>query len=549
MTRRTNDTGEVDEKPSSGAEQQGSNDSTGSRDTSRRDFLKAGAAVGAGTFAVGLGQQATATTATNPSNLDLYLLFGQSNMEGQGPIEAQDRETHPRIHVLADKTCPNLEREYGEWYLAEPPLNRCYGKLGPGDYFAKSMIEELPDDRAIGLVPAAVSGADIALFEKGAPIGRNDRDIPSQFDGGYEWMVDLAETAQQVGTLKGILFHQGETNTNDQQWTDQVQGIVEDLRADLGIGNVPFLAGEMLYDSAGGCCGSHNTEVNELPDVIENAHVVSAEGLAGQDYAHFTSDAYRELGRRYAAEMLEHVDVSGGTDDGSGGNSGDDSGGNDGDGSGSDSDDDSDSDTGDSGDDSGSDTGDDSGDDAGSDSGGSSEYPTWDSTAVYRTGDRVVHDGRVWEAQWYTQDQEPREEDYYVWQPVEDESAGDSGGDTGTDDGSGSDSGNSTDGESGGDSGGDTGGESGGDTGNLNAEMDPSTTAASVGERITFRVNDTSGSSNWLTDLAFDFGDGTTATGWWAAHSFDSPGTYTVTLTATDNGGASTTHEVTITVS
>ncbi|WEL22212.1 sialate O-acetylesterase [Halorhabdus sp. BNX81] len=543
MTRRAHDTDDVDEASGSGGEQHRSNEAAGSQgDTSRRAFLKSGVAVGAGTVALGLGQQASAATATDPSNLDLYLLFGQSNMEGQGPIEEQDRGTNPRIHVLADKTCPNLDREYGEWYLAEPPLNRCYGQLGPGDYFAKTLIEELPDDRSIGLVPAAVSGADIALFEKGAPIGRNDRDIPPQFDGGYEWMVDLAETAQQVGTFKGILFHQGETNTNDQQWTAQVEGIVKDLRADLGIGNVPFLAGEMLYDSAGGCCGSHNTEVNELPDVIENAHVVSAEGLAGQDYAHFTSDAYRELGRRYAAEMLEHVDVSGGTDDGSGGNSGDDSGGNDGDGSGSDSDDDSDSDTGDSGDD--------SGDDAGSDSGGSSEYPTWDSTAVYRTGDRVVHDGRVWEAQWYTLDQEPREEDYYVWQPVDGSSTG---GSAGSDVGAGS--GDTTDDTAGGDIGGSDDSGSGGDAGDTDgsdavlAEVEPSTTSASVGERVTFRVTDTSGEGHWIASLSFDFGDGSTATGWWAAHTYDSAGTYTVALTATSDGGDSSTHEVTITVS
>jgi len=278
---------------------------------SRRGLLQAGVALGAGGIAAGMSDRAAAAPQTDPSDLDLYLLFGQSNMEGQGEIEPQDRETHPRVHVLADKDCSNLGREYGQWYLAEPPLNRCWGRLGPGDYFGKSMIGEMAEDRGIGLVPAAVSGADIALFEKGAPIGRNDRRIPEQFDGGYQWLVDLAEIAQDAGTIKGILFHQGETNTADQAWTDDVRGIVENLRADLGIGTVPFLAGEMLYAEEGGCCGVHNREVNELPEVIDNAHVVSAEGLEGQDNAHFTAEAYRELGRRYAYEMVQHVDVVG----------------------------------------------------------------------------------------------------------------------------------------------------------------------------------------------------------------------------------------------
>ncbi|WP_218927287.1 sialate O-acetylesterase [Halosimplex rubrum] len=310
----THDTEESQNRPDQAPARTAADDQRADRSSalSRRGVLKTGAALGTGALAVGLGAQASATTPTDPSNLDLYLLFGQSNMEGQGTIEPQDRETNDRIHVLADLDCPNLEREYGEWYRAEPPLNRCYGNLGPGDYFAKTMIDEVPEDRGIGLVPAAVSGADIKLFQKGAPIGRNGRDIPSQFDGAYQWMRDLAETAQEAGTFKGILFHQGETDTADQQWTGDVQGIVQNLRSDLGIGTVPFLAGEMLYDSQGGCCGAHNSEVNELPDVIANAHVVSAQGLEGQDNAHFTAEAYRELGRRYAEEMLRHVDPGGG---------------------------------------------------------------------------------------------------------------------------------------------------------------------------------------------------------------------------------------------
>lgn len=282
---------------------------------SRRRLLQFAAAA-----ATGLGVVSPASSepvAADPPDVDrenvhVYLLFGQSNMEGTGKIAPEDRETNSRVRVLQNTTCPNLDREFGEWYVAEPPLNRCWAGIGPGDYFGKTMAQELPEPIHIGLVPTAVGGADIALFEKGAPIGRNDRNIPDQYDGGYEWMLDLARQAQEVGTIEGILFHQGETNTNDPEWKYQVQGIVEDLKSDLGIGDVPFLAGELLY---GGCCDSHNSEIHRLPDLIPNAHVVSAEGLEGADEAHFTAEGYRELGRRYAEEMLEHVDGDGsGTD-------------------------------------------------------------------------------------------------------------------------------------------------------------------------------------------------------------------------------------------
>ncbi|RRJ31808.1 fibronectin type III domain-containing protein [Halocatena pleomorpha] len=88
-----------------------------------------------------------------------------------------------------------------------------------------------------------------------------------------------------------------------------------------------------------------------------------------------------------------------------------------------------------------------------------------------------------------------------------------------------------------------------GDSAELLAEIASSTTTAAVDERITFQVEDTSGSGQWITALDWAFGDGTTATGWWNEHAYDAAGTYTVALTATDNEDDTTTHEVTITVS
>ncbi|MBC7388706.1 MAG: sialate O-acetylesterase, partial [Opitutaceae bacterium] len=67
-------------------------------------------------------------------NFHIYLCFGQSNMEGMGTIEAQDRITNPRVKMLQDQTCSNLNRTYATWYTAAPPLNRCWSGLGPADY-------------------------------------------------------------------------------------------------------------------------------------------------------------------------------------------------------------------------------------------------------------------------------------------------------------------------------------------------------------------------------------------------------------------------------
>jgi hypothetical protein len=242
------------------------------------------------------------------STFHIYLMFGQSNMEGQGIIEAQDRVTNPRVKMLQDSTCPNLNRVYGKWYTAAPPLNRCWGKLGPGDSFGRMLGEKAPSYvRTIGLVNVSVSGCNIYIYKKGCPDGLDQYSKGIPFNCGYAWLLDLAKKAQQVGVIKGIIFHQGETNTSDPNWKYTVQQIVADLKSDLGLGDIPFLAGELLYAQYNSCCSAHNIEINKLPALIPNAHVISAAGLPGGDVAHFTSASYRTLGERYAQKMLKLV--------------------------------------------------------------------------------------------------------------------------------------------------------------------------------------------------------------------------------------------------
>jgi hypothetical protein len=238
----------------------------------------------------------------------IYLMFGQSNMEGAGTPEAQDRVKNPRVWMMQDSTCPNLNRTYGNWYVASPPLNRCWGGLGPGDSFGRLLGEKAPAYvTKIGLINASVSGCNIFIYKKGCPNGLDAASQGIPFGCGYAWLLDLAKKAQQVGVIKGIIFHQGETNNTDTNWKYTVQQIIADLKADLGLGDIPFLAGELLYSEYGSCCGAHNVEINKLPGIIPNTHVISAKGLPGKDYAHFTNASYRTLGERYAVQMLKYV--------------------------------------------------------------------------------------------------------------------------------------------------------------------------------------------------------------------------------------------------
>ncbi|QPV62801.1 endo-1,4-beta-xylanase [Halosimplex litoreum] len=114
--------------------------------------------------------------------------------------------------------------------------------------------------------------------------------------------------------------------------------------------------------------------------------------------------------------------------------------------------------------------------------------------------------------------------------------------------GDGSDGGDGTDGDDGTDgSDGDDGND--GSSGDLVAEIDPDTTSAAVGERVAFRVTDTTGSGNWIDSLSWTLGNGDTGAGWYTDTTYDSAGSYTVQLDATNDEGETTTDTVTVDVS
>src|SRR5262249_40562044 len=131
--------------------------------------------------------------------------------------------------------------------------------------------------------------------------------IIRQYDGNpYQRLVDAAKLAQRDGVIKGILLHQGESNTNEKDWADKVKGIYDNLIKDLNLkGEVPLLAGELVNADQNGACASMNRIIDELPKTIPNAHVVPSTGCAARpDHLHFTPAGYRELGRRYGEKML-----------------------------------------------------------------------------------------------------------------------------------------------------------------------------------------------------------------------------------------------------
>jgi hypothetical protein len=247
-------------------------------------------------------------------NFYVYLCFGQSNMEGAARIEPQDTTVDGRFMVMEALDCPDLGRSMGKWYPAVPPLCRCKTGLSPADYFGRTMVEHLPKNVRVGVINVSIGGCKIELFDKDnyqayvstAPAWMIN--MINEYDGNpYARLVEMAKLAQKDGVIKGILLHQGESNTGDTLWPSKVKLVYDNLMKDLNLKpeNVPLLAGEMVSAAEGGACASMNAIIATLPQTIANSYVISSDGCAGRpDHLHFTAEGYRMLGRRYAARML-----------------------------------------------------------------------------------------------------------------------------------------------------------------------------------------------------------------------------------------------------
>lgn len=256
----------------------------------------------------------------NP-NFHIYIAYGQSNMAGAGPIQTGDQDTVGNFVMMSGIDCSSrkggtsIRLAKGQWALAVPPMFHCREGLSVADYFGKTMAREMPGV-TIGIIPVAVGGASIKLFDKDQ--WRNyvnsseswlvnwAKDYDSQ-GNDYAAIIGLAKKAQEMGVIKGFIFHQGETDGGMGNWEAIVKKTYDDMRKDLGISEeLPFVAGEMVYD---GACHGMSSRVNGLSGYFSKFGVAKSQGTGMQsDRLHFDHDGYVEMGKRYAAEMLKLID-------------------------------------------------------------------------------------------------------------------------------------------------------------------------------------------------------------------------------------------------
>ena len=226
----------------------------------------------------------TIATPAGAQKYDLYLLIGQSNMAGRAPYTKTEAQPIPRCYLFKGKN-NTIEP-------AKIPLNgystikkRMPGKRGPGYAFAKTMLAANSSTPLL-IVSNAKGGTSIRLWKKGQLF--------------YKEAICQTKAAERHGgILKGILWHQGESDSKDAQYLDKLKTLIENLRSDLGAPNLPFVAGQIKKGTL------INDQIAKLPKTVPHTAFVPSNGLTTMDGTHFDAASIKKMGAGYAKEMLK----------------------------------------------------------------------------------------------------------------------------------------------------------------------------------------------------------------------------------------------------
>lgn len=256
----------------------------------------------------------------------IFLLAGQSNMAGRGPMPAPGGDEPPPGERARIRVWREAE---GRWRQAAHPLHTDKpgaAGVGPGLAFARAVLPQLEAGAMVGLVPSAMGGSAISRWspESGdlfAAAVRAARAALAATEPHDERSGSGAPAVRVRPVLAGILWHQGESDAVDPElaraYPCALREVVRRLPAACGAADSPLLLGELglgFLDAAPGGAFAHAAAVNgaicaaaaEAERAGARVGVVSARGLRDRgDRLHFCAASAELLGRRYAARWLQ----------------------------------------------------------------------------------------------------------------------------------------------------------------------------------------------------------------------------------------------------
>lgn len=237
--------------------------------------------------------------------LHVFLLMGQSNMAGYDELHPEDTTTVPGVYRI-----PTVGNNGYSWEPAAHPLhNRLPSdRFGLGLPFAKEYQKKHPNV-IVGLIPVAWGGAGIDRLNKGTAT--------------YYDAINKAKYAQKNGLIKGVLWHQGESDTVNEElanaYESKLHQLISDIRTDLNIPELPFIVGNLaeFYGTGKEHCAPQRVKqintvkqtLHDLPLKIKYTGFVKSSGCSSIDHynVHFDRKSYIILGKRYVAKFEEII--------------------------------------------------------------------------------------------------------------------------------------------------------------------------------------------------------------------------------------------------
>lgn len=228
--------------------------------------------------------------------IHLYVLAGQSNMAGNSAVEEVDRMTHPRVWMLDGAQ---------HWVLAKNPMrfDKNIEGVSPGLSFAKFMAAK-DSTSIIGLIPCAVGGTGIDLWTPGA---YDDKTKTHPYDDALNRIL----LAKEYGVVKGILWHQGESDSKKElteAYEVKLKKVFLQFRSDLNDSDLPIVLGTLgdFLVNKNPYAGIINKSITTVASQLSFSGLADASGLTDAgDRLHFNAASSRALGERYAQALLQ----------------------------------------------------------------------------------------------------------------------------------------------------------------------------------------------------------------------------------------------------
>lgn len=227
---------------------------------------------------------------SNKANTWVFIMAGQSNMAGRGVIEPSDTFTLPRVFSISAA---------GELITAKEPLHfyePTRTGLDCGMAFAAEMLRHIPDSVNLLIIPAAIGGSSLRQWT-GDSLYRGVH-LLSNFRDKANW-------AKQYGTIKGILWHQGESDANEKDlpfFTERLSSLFRSFRSITGDPATPVLIGELgAYSETPELWGRINAALGEYSATDGHSVIIPTGDLDHiGDRVHFNAEGQRKMGVRMA---------------------------------------------------------------------------------------------------------------------------------------------------------------------------------------------------------------------------------------------------------